>query len=225
MRCGGYFRRDVRHGSEHIARRRHGDLGGRACQTKVGDLCRAVGWNEDVLWLNVAVDHADAVGGTQSLKGIGRVAQGLGNSKGALRAQQLAQVRSVDEFHDEEALTGDDTLVEDGDDTGVHDACCGSCLAAEACDEVLGVRQVRVHDLEGDGSIKAFVLCDVHGGHAATREPARHSVPFVDEEADQRVRLVECLFIAHLLDSMGVFAKLSEVPTSVRRVNGVVLRS
>ena len=137
----------------------------------------------------------------------------------------MAQVRSVDQFHHEEALAGDDALIEDGDDTGMNDARCGACLAAEACDEVLGVREVRVHNLQGDRAVEAFVLGDVHGGHAATRQPARHPVPFVDEEADQRVRLVECLFIAHLLDSMGVFAKLSEVPTSVRRTNGVVLRS
>ena len=107
----------------------------------------------------------------------------------------------------------------------MHDARGGTRLAAEASNKVLGVRQVRVHNLQSDGAIKAFILRDVHGGHAATRQPARHSVPFVDEEADQRVRLVECLFIAHLLDSMGVFAKSSEVPTSVRRMYAVVLRS
>ena len=101
----------------------------------------------------------------------------------------------------------------------------GACFATEACNEIRGVCQVRVHDLEGDGAIEAFILRDVDGGHAATRQPARHPVPFVDEESDQRVRLVECLFIAHLLDSMGVFAKSLEVPTSVRRMNGVVLRS
>ena len=107
----------------------------------------------------------------------------------------------------------------------MNDSCGRARLAAESCDEILRVCQVRVHDLEGDGAIKAFILRDVDGGHAATRQPARHPVPFVDEEADQRVRLVECLFVAHLLDSMGVFAKTLEVPTSVRRMNGVLLRS
>jgi len=107
----------------------------------------------------------------------------------------------------------------------MNDARGGACFAAEACDEILGVREVWVHDLQGDGAIEAFILRDVDGGHAATRQPARHPVPFVDEESDQRVRLVECLFIAHLLDSMGVFAKSLEAPTSVRRINGVVLRS
>ena len=107
----------------------------------------------------------------------------------------------------------------------MNDAGCRSGLTTESCDEILGVREVWVHDLQGDGAIEAFILRDVDGGHAATRQPARHPVPFVDEESDQRVRLVECLFIAHLLDSMGVFAKSLEVPTSVRRINGVVLRS
>ena len=115
------------------------------------------------------MDHADAVSGTQGFKGIGRIAQCLRDRKGTLCAQQLAQVRSVDQFHHEEALAGDDALIEDGDDTGMNDARCGACLAAEACDEVLGVREVRVHDLQGDRALKAFVLGDVHGGHAATR--------------------------------------------------------
>ena len=137
----------------------------------------------------------------------------------------MAQVRAVDELHDEEPLARDHALIKHRDDTGMNDACSGARLAPETGDEILRVRQVRVHDLERDGAIKAFILRDVDGGHAATRQPARHPVPFVDEEADQRVRLVECLFIAHLLDSMGVFAKSLEVPTSVRRMNGVVLRS
>ena len=171
------------------------------------------------------MNNADAVGGAQRLKNVGGVAQCLRDREGPLRAQQLAQVRAVDELHDEEPLARDHALVKHGDDAGMNDSCGRARLAAEACDEILGVCQVRVHDLEGDGAIKAFILRDVDGGHAATRQPARHPVPFVDEEANQRVRLVECLFIAHLLDSMGVFAKSLEVPTSVRRMNGVVLRS
>ena len=170
------------------------------------------------------MDNADAVGGAQCLKNVGRVAQRLRDRESTLRAQQLAQVCTVDELHDEEPLARDHALIKDRDYAGMNDACGGACLTAEARNEILGVRQVRVHDLECDGAIKAFILRDVDGGHAATRQPARHPVPFVDEEADQRVRLVECLFIAHLLDSMGVFAKSLEVPTSVRRMNGVVLR-
>mgnify|MGYP000852136372 CR=1 FL=1 len=151
--------------------------------------------------------------------------QRLRDRESALRAQKLAQIRAVDELHDEEPLACDHALVKHGDDAGVNDSCGRARLAAESCDEILGVCQVRVHDLECDRAIKAFILRDVDGGHAATRQPARHPVPFVDEEADQRVRLVECLFVAHLLDSMGVFAKSLEVPTSVRRMNGVLLRS
>ncbi len=197
---------------------------GSSRQTKVSHLRRAVGWNENVLGLDVAVNNADAVGGAQCLKNVGCVAQRLWDRESALRAQKLAQIGAVDELHDEETLTRDHALIKHGDDARMNDACSGARLAPESGDEILGVCQVRVHDLERDGPIKAFILRDVDGGHAATRQPARHPVPFVDEEADQRVRLVECLFIAHLLDSMGVFAKSLEVPTSVRRMNGVVLR-
>ena len=177
----GDLGRDVRHGPEHVAGRGHRDLGGRSGQAEVGDLGGAVGGNEDVLGFDVAVDDADAVGGTQSLERVGRVAQRLGDREGALRAQELAQVRAVDEFHDEESLARHDPLVEDRDDAGVHDARGRACLASETLDECGRVCQVRVHHFEGDGPVESLILGDVHGSHAAAGQPAGDPVSFVDQ--------------------------------------------
>ena len=157
------------------------------------------------------MDNADAVSGAQGFENVGRVAQRLRDCEGTLRAQELAEGGSVNELHHKESLSGDHALIEDGNDARVNNAGCGACLTAEACDEILGVRQVWVHDLQSDGAVQALVLGDVHGCHAAARQTARDSVSFVDQEPDQRVGLVECLFVAHLVDSMRVFAKIWEV--------------
>ena len=216
---------DVGDGAQHVACGRHRYLRGGPGQTKVGDLRGSIGGNEDVFRLDVAVDDTDAVGGAQRLERVGRIAQSLGDRERSLCAQKLTQVGTVDEFHDEEPLAGDDALVEDGDHPRVDDASGGACFTAESFDEGIGVRQVWVHDLEGNGAVKAFVLRDVHGGHSSAGEPAGDPVAFVDQEPDQWISLVKCLLVAHLFDSMGVFGKSLEVGASVRRRDGVVLRS
>ena len=122
-------------------------------------------------------------------------------------------------------MARDNTLVENGDDPWVNDSRGRACLSAKARDEVLGIGKVGVHDLEGNGTVKALVLRDVHRRHATAGKPTHDPVSFVDQEADQRIGLVECLFIAHLVDSMGSFAQSTEMRVSERRRLGVVLRS
>lgn len=99
----------------------------------------------------------------------------------------------------------------------MHDARGRARLAAETLDECGRVCQVRVHHFEGDGPVESLILGDVHGSHAAAGQPAGDPVSFVDQQADQRIGLVECSLVTHLVDSMGVFVKSAEVRASVRR--------
>ena len=115
------------------------------------------------------MNDADAVSGAKCLKGVSRVSQCLGDRERSLCGQQLAQIGSVNQLHHEEALPGDDALIENGHDTRVNDASGGARLAAETRDKILGVCQVGMHDLEGDGALQALVLGDVHGCHATAR--------------------------------------------------------
>ena len=81
------LRGDVGDRTEHVARRGHRDFGGSSRQTKVSHLRRPVGWNENVLGFDVAVNNADAVSGAQCLKNVGRVAQRLRDRERTLRTQ------------------------------------------------------------------------------------------------------------------------------------------
>ena len=153
------------------------------------------------------MNDAHAVRGAQRFEDVGGVAQRLRDGEGALCGEQGAQIRPVDPLQDEEALPGDDALVEDGDDARVNDAGGGARLAPEAFDKRRRFCQVRVHDFERNGALEALVLGDIHGGHAASGQPARDTVALVDQHSNQRVGLVVCFLVAHLVDSMGVFGK------------------
>ena len=159
--------RDVGHRAQHVARGGLGRLGGGARQAEVRDPHRPLGGHQDVLRFDVAVDHADPVGRVEGLEDVAHVAQGLLDGEGPLRGQERAQVGALDELHDQEALARHDSLVVDGHDARVVDAGRRARLAPESGHEVLGLGQVRVHDLEGHEAVEALVAGHVDGRHAA----------------------------------------------------------
>ena len=77
---------------------------------------------------------------------------------------------------------------EDIDDVRVADLVDGAGLLDEPVAKLLVVRQVAVHDFEGDLALEAEVGGEVDGRHATTRNPRTHLVSAVEETTDQLVR-------------------------------------
>ena len=97
---------------------------------------------------------------------------GLGSMKGQLPhlvGEHLLKVAGVRPGTAQAHEAVQAALVEDGHHARVGQACRGPCLTAEARDEVGGVGQVGVHELERHGPVQATVMSAVDGGHPATR--------------------------------------------------------
>ena len=65
-------------------------------------------------------------------------------------------------------------------DMGIGYCCCGTGLAMETFHELVALWalcQLRVHDLNGDGTSQTLVNSLIHRGHAAIGDSADDSVP------------------------------------------------
>ena len=161
--------RQVGDRAQHVARRRLRHLRDRSGQTEVGHLGhRAIRGKQHVLRLDVAVDQAGSVGRAERAQQLGHQAQGLLDRQRS-RRNEVAQCGPLDVLHDEVGDPVEAALVEDGHHARVGQACRGPRLTAEARDEVGGVGQVGVHELERHGPVQATVMGAVDGGHPATR--------------------------------------------------------
>ena len=117
-------------------------------------------------------------------------AQGLTQREGPLLGDPSAQVGPGDVLHREVARPAVDALVEDRDETGVGEAGSAAGLPPEARDERpagVSLGEVRVHDLERDLPVEPTVDGEVHGGHAAARDPGDDLVAPADHAADERI--------------------------------------
>src|SRR5262249_53889073 len=75
-------------------------------------------------------------------------------------------------------------LVVDGDHVRVGQPGDRPGLGDEAPDEVLVVRQLRMHDLQRDRAVEPGVGAQVDGCHPATREMGLHPVPAIEALGD-----------------------------------------
>ena len=165
-----HFRRQIRGGAEQHA-------GGRQCrlrrglrQAEIGDLHVPAVVDQDVLGLDVAVDDAHAVRRCQSVQRLGDDAQHLAHAERALQVHVVTQVHSMHVFHDQIVQPIEFASVIHLHDMWVRDRRGGLGLAVEPFHELLAVRSLRqlhVHDLDGDAAFEPGILRLVHGRHAA----------------------------------------------------------
>ena len=139
---------------------------------EVGDLDHALGVDDDVVRLDVPMDHSVAVRVPQSGQYLARVGNRDGNRARAARADQLLQRPSLDVLHDDEVRAIGLAAVEDRDDVRMREPRGVRRLAAEALDELLVVRVAPVQHLDRDATAQLLVLCEVDVGHAAAAELA-----------------------------------------------------
>ena len=153
---------------------------------EVGQQHPAVGGDEDVARLDVAVDEAGVVGGVE---GGGDARADVDRQLGAqprLHVEQLAQALAVDELHHDGLAAAVLEDVVHGDDVGVGQAGDGDGLATEALgDDGIG-GQARLEPLQGDLAVERDVGGQPHLGHAALGQPSLE--PVAPGEHDRRRR-------------------------------------
>ena len=152
--------------------------GERERQPKIGQLGGAVGGENDILGLEVAVDDAQPVSVGQ------RLAQLAGNDDGCLECggRLLESRLPFRKLHHDVGQAVDFPGVVDGDDVGVMEARRHARLAQQAL-AILG-RQVRFADeLEGDVPVEQLVVGVVDDRHPAAPELGPEAEAGVEEGA------------------------------------------
>ena len=156
---------------QHGARR----FGG-ACNAEIGELGIAVRGDEDVGWLDVAVDQLDAVGFGEAIGHLvdDRQREGLGQA--ALGIDQVAQVAGVDIFQNQElgALVTD-AAVQTAYDIAMIQLASDAGFAGEAAQAFSGRRAGSLRWAGADGldhhqALVVGAAGEPHAAHAAIRE-------------------------------------------------------
>src|SRR5262245_13782252 len=126
--------------------------------SEVADLHLPRGGEEDVLRLDVAVDDALRVSGGEAAGHLDREAQELVRGKDGARAEDLAEVRALDELHHEEHGAAVRAAVVHLDDVRVVEAREQLALLEEARLRVLLARIARPGEhLEGDLALERLL--------------------------------------------------------------------
>ena len=157
----------------------------RPCEAEVGDLDPTVVGDQDVLGLDVAVDEAGGVRGREGLEHGVEEDQRLRRGQRAVLPQDVAQGAARHVLHGQVDQPVVLALVVHGDDVAVRQPSGGLGLALEPRDEGLVVREVGMHDLEGDDPVQAQVERLVDRRHAAAGKQGEHPITAVDSRADE----------------------------------------
>ena len=145
-------------------------VGERPRDAEVGDE-RMAARQEDVLRLDVAVDHTVPVRVLEGFRRLLRDADGHVHRELLLAVEPVAQRFPLDERHREPEPVGGLTAVVHREDVGVLQPGGEADLALEPF-RAEGVAQVRMEDLERDGAVVAQVVREVHRRHAAAAQLA-----------------------------------------------------
>ena len=132
--------------------------------------------DEDVARLDVAVDHAVAVGEGERGGHAGADGGDLARRQRLGVAQDGGEGPAVDELHHDEVGAVVLAPVEDGDDVGMRQVGGGLGLAPEALDEGAVDRQLGEEHLERDGPIELAIHGAVDLGHAAAGDQVGHLI-------------------------------------------------
>ena len=159
----------------------------RSREAEVGDLHATVIRDQDVLRLDVAVDEAGGMRGRQRLEhGIEEDERLRGGQRPVL-PEDVAQGAARHVLHRQVDQPVVLALVVHRDDVAVGQPGGRLGLPLEPRDEGLVVREVGMHDLEGDDPVEPQVERLVDRRHAAAGKQGEHPITAVDGRADERV--------------------------------------
>ena len=132
------------------------------------------------------MNQSRAVRGAQRTQDLSGQSQGLAYRQGTGR-HEIAQIRSLDVFHDQVGDALETALVVNRDHSRIRQARRGAGLSSESGDEVGGVGQVGMHELEPDDAVEPAIVCPVDGCHSATRHKVDDLVARVDQATGEGI--------------------------------------
>ncbi len=153
-----------------------GGVGPGAGDAEVGDLGLAVGGDQDVRRLDVAVDDPAVVGRGERVGDLGDQAGGGVRGERTLLLDDLREVAALDVLHDEPVLVAVDREVEDGHDVGVVEGRRVTRLALGALEVGRGPTGREPDALEGHLAAEDLVVPAPHDAHAAAADLGRQRV-------------------------------------------------
>ena len=166
-----------------------------AGDAEVGHLDAAVGGDEHVAGLDVAVHDAVAVGEAEGGGDVGGDLRGAVGMHPAVVPQDLGQGVTLHVLHDDEVRAVGLAPVEHRHDVGVLQVGGRLGLAAEALDESCVGGQRREQHLDRHRPVEHLVACQVDLGHAAAPEPpvqlvapVENDLPLLRRHVDLRLR-------------------------------------
>jgi hypothetical protein len=179
--------RAVLDGGQHHARR--GELRSvrGPSDAKVGDFHLPVGADEDVLWLDVAVDQPLLVGEVQRGEDLDGDVHGPGDAQGGTFPDQRLEVRALDVLHHDVVRWPVGPDVVDGDNVGVGDFGGGAGLLLETREKVGIGRVLPAEELDGDDPLEQGVLGPVDLGHPALANLVQQPVALVEDGFAHRI--------------------------------------
>ena len=176
--------RDVVAGSHDRAGDRHPVDVERMGDAEVGYLRAAVGVDQDVLGLDVAVDEPVLVRKREPAGDLERELDRLAWVKGTFLVEELLQVHPVDVFEDDELPTVLLAAVDHRDDVRMSELRDRASLAAEAFDVGVVARELLVEDLQRNGAFEQLVVRPIDARHATRADELLELVPARNQFAD-----------------------------------------
>ena len=157
-----------------------------ARDAEVGQLGAPLLVDQDVLRLDVAVDHVAAVGDAEAARDLDRVGDRLLRVERADPPDPLLQRLSLDVLEDDVGVAAVLAGVDHRDDVGVGQLGDRPGLLAEALQLVLLLGHLAVHHLDRDRPVERVVTCQVDGRHAAAAQFRLQPVAAGEHGSDHR---------------------------------------
>ena len=177
---------DVVGGAEDAAGGGHPVLFELAGDAEVGQLGAPLVVDQDVLRLDVAVDHVARVGDAEPARDLDRVGDRLLGVERADPSDPLLQRLALDVLEDDVGVAAVLAGVDHRDDVGVGELGHRPRLLAEALELVLLLGHLAVHDLDRDRPVEGLVAGQVDGRHAAAAQLRLQPVAAGEHRADHR---------------------------------------
>jgi hypothetical protein len=178
----GLLGREVGGRSENGAGLRESRVGRRTRDPEVGDLQRAVGPNEQVVWLDVTMDEARFVRVSEPRASLTPERERTVERQAPATHELGSQSLALDALHHDVGVAGLVAAgVENLDDVRVGEARRQPGLAEKALPEGLVAREAHSHDLDRDRAVELLVASQVDARHPAVAEETFEAVTPADQ--------------------------------------------
>ena len=160
----------------------------RASDAEVRHLRPALGVDQYVLRLHVAVNEAPSMGGRKPASDLDRVGRGLVDGQRPHALDPLLERLTVYVLEDDVGVAAILAGVDHGNDVRMGELRDGAGFTAEALDLVRLVGHLAVHHLHRDPALQRAVPRQVHRGHPAAAQLGFEPVALREYGADQAAR-------------------------------------